>query len=79
MSQQLTLLLLNNWRAIVTDSKKGILVLDLEASNEAEAKGRARTAAETHLGATDVQNVIVCKHVDMNPAWLRMKQSTKAH
>jgi hypothetical protein len=67
--------LLNKWRAIVTDTELGLLVLDVNADTEAEAKGRARTAAETHLGAKQVQTVIVTKHVDMNPAWLRVNPS----
>ena len=67
------IILLNNWRAVVTDKKQGILVMDVEASSEGEAKGRARTTAETHLGAKDVQTVIVMKHTEMPTEWLQMK------
>ena len=70
---------LNHWRAVVTDKEEGIVVLDVEADNEAEAKGRAHTAASTHLKCRAIQNCIVMRHQDMPVEWLRIKETTKAH
>lgn len=74
----MNLIFLNHWRCIVTCTNKGILVLDVGADSEAEAKGRADTAATTHLGAEGIQNVIVMRHVDMPPEWLNRKVNHEA-
>jgi len=73
----MNLIFLNHWRAIVTCTNKGILVLDVCADSEAESKGRADTAATTHLGAQGIQNVIVMKHTDMPIEWLNRQVNHK--
>jgi len=73
------IILLDNWRAVVVDSVKGIVVLDLTADSEAEAKGRARTAAETHLKCKAIKSVIVKRHTEMPMAWLRSDANAKIH
>lgn len=73
------LVYLNHWRAVVTDTSEGIVVLDVVADNEAEAKGTAHSSAATHLKCRNITNCIVMRHVDMPTEWLRMKQTSKFH
>lgn len=73
------IILLDTWRAVVVDSVEGLVVLDLTASSEAEAKGRARTAAETHLNCKAIQNVIAKPHTDLPPAWLDKDTKATVH
>lgn len=55
------------WRVIVTSQELGITVLDVDASSEAEAKGKAHTAAMDKLGAKNIASVFACR-VDCLPA-----------
>ena len=48
------------WRVIVTSEGLGISVLDVDANSEADAKGKAHTAAVDKLGAKTIANVIAC-------------------
>lgn len=73
------IILLDSWRAVVVDSVEGLVVLDVTASSEAEAQGRARTAAETHLKCKNVQNVIAKRHTEMPMKWLRSDVNAKVH
>lgn len=67
------ILLLNSYRAIVHDKVEGIVVLDITADSDAEAMGRARTAAETHLKCNAVTAVVVKKHTELPAEWLQHK------
>jgi hypothetical protein len=79
MSSPLPIILLDNWRVAVVDAIEGIVVLDVTANTEAEAKGRARTAAETHLNCKNVQNAIAKRHTEMPMKWLRSDVNAKIH
>jgi hypothetical protein len=61
------------WRAIVFDSVQGIVVLDVTGTTEAEAKGRAHSAAKTHLSCDLIQNVCVMRHTEMPLQWIARK------
>lgn len=47
--------------------------MDLVAATEAEAKGKADTAAREHLKCKNIINVIVMKHIDMPPHYFHVK------
>lgn len=61
------------WRAIVFDTVQGIVVLDVTGTSEAEAKGRAHSAAKTHLSCDFIQNVCVMRHTEMSQQWIARK------
>lgn len=48
---------MTEWRVIVTSQNQGIQVLDVEADSEADAKGKAHTAAHDHLSARGITSV----------------------
>ena len=79
MSSSLPIILLDNWRAVVVDAVEGVVVLDLTADTEAEAKGRAVTAAATHLKCKEIKNVVVKRHTEMPMSWLRSDPKAKIH
>lgn len=73
-----TILLHDNWRAAVFDEEQGIKVVDVTASSEEEAKGRAHSAAANNLGCTKIKSVTVCRHTALPFSFLeRITQDSK--
>jgi hypothetical protein len=64
-----------NWRAVVFDAREGIVVVDVEATTDSEAKGKADSLAATHLSCGNILAVIVLRHADMPPKWMKRKTS----
>lgn len=76
----LDLTTLGKWRAVIYDKQEGIVVIDVDASNEAEAKMAAFRAATEHLKLTQIAaNIMVRSHIDMPKEWLRYKTRTLNH
>jgi hypothetical protein len=76
---EVSIITFDNWRVVVVDAVEGLVVLDVTAHSEAEAKGRGRTAAETHLNCKDVRNVIAAPHTALPPAWINKRVNALVH
>ena len=68
------------YRAIVVDATEGLVVIDLDADSEADAKGIAHNAAVTHLNCKAIKNVIVrtLEQVE-SEAWARKVMTQTLH
>lgn len=62
---------LNKWRAVIHDTVEGIVVVDVDASTEADARGTAARVGKEHLNCHRINTVIVMRHSEMPEAWLR--------
>lgn len=70
---------LRKWRAVIYDRLEGIVVVDVTADNEADAKGTALTAAMETLKLGRIASIIVKSHADMPVAWLRYQTRSLDH
>lgn len=61
------------WRVCLVDRALGLLVLDVRATNEADAKGVAHTAATDHLGAERIaqESLTAMRWTEMPDLWKR--------
>ena len=62
----------NTWRVVLYDQREGVVVLDIEASNEAEAKGKANSAAREHLKCENIMSATALNWVELPDAWKRI-------
>lgn len=62
---------INKWRAVIHDTVEGVVVVDVEASTEADARGTAARVGKEHLNCHRINTVIAMRHSDMPEAWLR--------
>lgn len=62
----------NTWRVVLYDLEHGIVVIDIEADNEADAKGKARSAAQNHLTCKHIDGATAMRWTDLPDAWKRM-------
>lgn len=70
---------LRKWRAVIYDRIEGIVVVDVTADDEADAKGTALTAAQEVLKLARIASIIVKKHSDMPAEWLRYTTRSLDH
>lgn len=66
------------WRVIVTSKELGISVLAVDASSEAEAKGKAHTAAVDKLGAKTITSVTACQEANLPASFVARCTGTSA-
>lgn len=79
-STVLDLSTLNKWRAVFYDRIEGLVVVDVNADNEADARGVAFRAATEVLKLTQIQSPPIVKcHSDMPESWLRYKTRSLQH
>lgn len=78
-TDQLDLRTLNKWRAVIYDRLEGIVVVDVNADSENDAKGTALTAAQEVLKLTRIASIIVKRHSDMPTEWLRYQTRSLDH
>lgn len=60
------------WRVVLYDRSEGIVVLDIEADNEAEAKGKADSAARQHLKCKEIVSATAMNWTVLPDAWKRL-------
>jgi hypothetical protein len=60
------------WRVVMYDRINGIVVVDVNADNEAEAKGKATSAATNHLDCKKLESECsAMRWSEMPDAWKR--------
>lgn len=62
----------NRWRVVIYDHVEGVVVLDIEADNEAEAKGKADSAAREHLECKNIASATAMSWLTLPDAWKRI-------
>lgn len=81
MNAQIDFAEANYWRVILVDRVLGLLVLDVKADNEADAKGYAHTAAVDHLGAEHIaqESLTAMRWTEMPDSWKRYQAEHTVH
>lgn len=60
------------WRVVLYDRVEGVVVIDIEADNEADAKGKADTAAREHLKCSQIASATAMNWTVLPDAWKRI-------
>lgn len=62
----------NKWRVVINDTSEGIVVIDIEASDEADAKNKATSSAKEHLKCNQITGVTAMSWLVLPDAWKRV-------
>ncbi len=60
------------WRVVLYDRVEGIVCIDIEADTEADAKGKADSAAREHLNCGNIASATAMNWTVLPDAWKRL-------
>lgn len=62
----------NKCRVVINDRIEGLVVIDIEASDEADAKNKATSAAKEHLKCNQITGAVAMNWLQLPDAWKRL-------
>lgn len=60
------------WRVVINDTIEGLVVIDIEGEDEADAKNKADSAARQHLKCKNITGITAMNWVVLPDAWKRI-------